>query len=188
MNENDEVREWRDKDVAQLDESYKVLLKMEGRKQLKDGGCKKRPLFFGPNKWANFTKAQKSQKKKQKQQKKGKGKKIKKKMKGTAVEESSEDDIHNNDSKTTGDSYSGSARQMIPVSKIQIVLHEGGGVRQCDENAREIRVEAERLFHIGMNLGITSNEERLGVLERMVELEIRDEVNFELVGGEEEVK
>jgi hypothetical protein len=57
-----------------------------------------------------------------------------------------------------------------------------------NEKLRNIRVEAERLFHIGLNLGITSNEERLGILDRMVDLEMRDERNFESEGGDEVVR
>jgi hypothetical protein len=75
---------------------------------------------------------------------------------------------------------------VIPVSNIQIVLNEGEVSRPIDDKIRTIRVEAERLFHIGLNLGITSNEERIGILDRMIELEVRDEKNFESDGGEEE--
>jgi hypothetical protein len=77
---------------------------------------------------------------------------------------------------------------MIPVSNIQVVLNEGEVNRRYDGNMREIRVEAERLFHIGLNLGITSNEERLDMLDRMVDLEVRDEKNFESDGGDDEVQ
>jgi hypothetical protein len=68
------------------------------------------------------------------------------------------------------------------------VLNEGEMDRLIDDNTRGIRVEAERLFHIGLNLGITSNEERLGILDRMIDLEVRDEKNFVSDGGEEEVR
>jgi hypothetical protein len=68
------------------------------------------------------------------------------------------------------------------------VLNEGEMDRLIDDNTRGIRVEAERLFHIGLNLGITSNEERLGILDRMIDLEVRDEKNFVSDGGEDEVR
>jgi hypothetical protein len=68
------------------------------------------------------------------------------------------------------------------------VLNEGEMDRLIDDNTRGIRVEAERLFHIGLNLGITSNAERLGILNRMIDLEVRDEKNFVSDGGEEEVR
>jgi hypothetical protein len=68
------------------------------------------------------------------------------------------------------------------------VLNEGEMDRLIDDNTRGIRVEAERLFHIGLNLGITSNAERLGILNRMIDLEVRDEKNFVSDGGEDEVR
>jgi hypothetical protein len=43
---------------------------------------------------------------------------------------------------------------------------------------KEFWVEVEWLFHIGLNLGITSNEERLTNLDRMVDFEVRSEMNF----------
>jgi hypothetical protein len=156
------------------------------RKKAKEGGCKKAPLFFGPNKWANFAKAHKTQGGKKK-------KHSKRKMKGggkgrraaNSMEDSQGDDIRNESSETSGDVNTCDARQLIPISKIQIVLNEGEVSRPMDDNLRTIRVEAERLFHIGLNLGITSNEERLDILDRMVDLERRDERFFEEEGGEE---
>jgi hypothetical protein len=98
------------------------------------------------------------------------------------------DEIQNDSSQSTGDSYVHADRNLIPISDIQIVLNEGEVNRHMDEKLRTIRVEAERLFHIGLNLGITSNEERLGILDRMVDLEMRDERNFESEGGDEVVR
>jgi hypothetical protein len=37
-------------------------------------------------------------------------------------------------------------------------------------------------------LGITSNEERLDMLEKMVDLEVRDDKFFESDGGDDEVQ
>ncbi|WJX57419.1 hypothetical protein P8452_42984 [Trifolium repens] len=102
-----------------------------------------------------------------------------------SMEDSQGDDIRNESSETSGDVNTCDARQLIPISKIQIVLNEGEVSRPMDDNLRTIRVEAERLFHIGLNLGITSNEERLDILDRMVDLERRDERFFEEEGGEE---
>jgi hypothetical protein len=75
--------------------------------------------------------------------------------------------------------------RIIPISNIQIVLNEGEVSWPNEGRCRQIRVEAERLFHIGLNLGITSNEERLSTLERMAELEAGDEAKFVADGGDE---
>jgi hypothetical protein len=98
------------------------------------------------------------------------------------------DEIQNDSSQSTGDSYAHADRNLIPISNIQIVLNEGEVNRPMNEKLRNIRVEAERLFHIGLNLGITSNEERLGILDRMVDLEMRDDRNFESEGGDKVVR
>jgi hypothetical protein len=159
-----------------------------GRRKPKEG-CNKLPLFFGPNKWAQYTNAKKihggSKNKKRKGSKK-------KKVKGNAVlGDSQDEEIQNESSETTGENDFGgtTVQQFIPISNIQIVLNEGEECRpQIDDHGRQIRIEAERLFHIGLNLGITSNEERLTTLERMVELEVGDEAKFVEEGGEEEVQ
>ncbi|KAK2399627.1 KNOX meinox protein [Trifolium repens] len=120
-------------------------------------------------------------------EKKKKGKGGKKRKSGVLVtEDNNEDDIHSENSESMGDSCSETARQFIPVTNIQIVLNEGEVNRRGDVDVSRIRLEAERLFHIGLNLGITSNEERLGTLDRMVDLEVGDLKNFEEDGGEEE--
>jgi hypothetical protein len=103
------------------------------------------------------------------------------------LEASHEDEIQNATSESTGESgYGGvTAKRFIPVSNIQIVLNEGEVCRPIEGHSRQIRIEAERLFHIGLNLGITSNEDRLLTLDRMVDLEVGDEEKFEANGGEE---
>jgi hypothetical protein len=188
-----EVRRLKDKEVARLAEFEKRVDKGDCRSKLKDGGCRKLPLFFGPNKWANFTKAQKSQGGRNKKQNKHKNKRKKKGGKSGTKEvcssaEFHDDDIQNESSDMSGNSCCDGPRQLIPVSNIQIVLNEGEVSRPIDDKARIIRVEAERLFHIGLNLGITSNEERIGMLDRMIELEVRDEKNLDSDGREEEVR
>ncbi|WJX33401.1 hypothetical protein P8452_21613 [Trifolium repens] len=76
--ENIEVTRLKDKDVALLAENEKRLENCECRKKSKEGGCKKLPLFFGPNKWANLAKAHKSNggknKKQNRRRRKGEGK------------------------------------------------------------------------------------------------------------------
>jgi hypothetical protein len=188
-NENYEVRVLKDKEVALLAENENENHQIECGKKTKEGGGRKLPLFFGPNKWANLSKAHKLNAGKKKKQKKHKGKGGKKRKTASLVtEDNYEDEIHSENSESMGDSSSGVARQHIPVSSIQIVLNEGEVNRRGDVDVRGIRLEAERLFHIGLNLGITSNEERLGTLDRMVDLEINDVMNFEADGGEEEVR
>jgi hypothetical protein len=189
VEENTEVRILKDMEVALLNEELFLSLQREKLKKGKEGRCNKRPLFFGPNKWAQFANANKSTGSKKKKQKKSKGGNSKKQRKGARSSLASEEDsIRDDDSETSAVSSNGCVQQMIPVSNIQVVLNEGEVNRRYDGNMREIRVEAERLFHIGLNLGITSNEERLDMLDRMVDLEVRDEKNFESDGGDDEVQ
>jgi hypothetical protein len=157
---------------------------LEGKRKSKEG-CKKLPPFFGPNKWAQYTNAKRI--KGGRKSKKNKGAK-KKKVKGAGeLEDSQEDEIQNETSESTGESGCGvsTAKQLIPVSNIQIVLNEGEVCRSNEGHSRQIRIEAERLFHIGLNLGITSNEDRLSTLDRMVDLEVGDEAKFDADGGDE---
>jgi hypothetical protein len=37
-----------------------------------------------------------------------------------------------------------------------------------DEHSKDIKIEAKRLFHIGLYFGVNSNEMRLQMLERLV--------------------
>ncbi|WJX20200.1 hypothetical protein P8452_09784 [Trifolium repens] len=189
IDENTEVTTLKDKDVALLAEAEKRGESIDRIKKSKEGGFKKVPLFFGPNKWANFSKAHKSHGGKNKKQSRRKRKEGGKGRRAAiSVEDSQGDDIQNDCSDTYGDVSTGAARQLLPISNIQIVLNEGQENRPMDDNLINVRVEAERLFHIGLNLGITSNEERLGILDRMVDLERRDERFFEEEGGDEVVR
>jgi hypothetical protein len=45
------------------------------------------------------------------------------------------------------------------------------GNQRCDmePEVSNFRIEAERLFNIGMNLGISSNEDRIALVERLME-------------------
>jgi hypothetical protein len=46
-----------------------------------------------------------------------------------------------------------------------------GGNQRCVSQAEvaNFRIEAERLFNIGMNLGISSNEDRISMVERLID-------------------
>jgi hypothetical protein len=184
IDKNIEVAMLKDKEVALLAEIEKTRENGECRKKPKDGGCKKLPLFFGPNKWENLAKAHKANGGKIKSRREVRRKEWARAT--VSTEDSQGDEIQSSDN--SGDFSVGAATRRIPVSNIQIVLNEGEVNRPLDDNLRTIRVEAERLFHIGLNLGITSNEERLGILDRMVDLEMRDERNFESEGGDEVVR
>jgi hypothetical protein len=184
FDENREVTILKDKEVALLAEIEKTRENGECRKKSKEGGCKKLPLFFGPNKWENLAKAHKANGGKIKSRREVRRKEWARAT--VSTEDSQGDEIQSSDN--SGDFSVGAATRRIPVSNIQIVLNEGEVNRPLDDNLRTIRVEAERLFHIGLNLGITSNEERMGILDRMVDLERRDESYFEAEGGDEVVR
>jgi hypothetical protein len=58
------------------------------------------------------------------------------------------------------------------------------GSMRCDNQVdpNNFRIEAERLFNIGMNLGISSNEDRILMVERLI-----DSKGAEVLVGDEEV-
>jgi hypothetical protein len=51
--------------------------------------------------------------------------------------------------------------------------------------SRAYRIEAERLFNIGANLGATSNEERITMIERLMDMESNDMVREDDLGDDE---
>ncbi|GAU51438.1 hypothetical protein TSUD_413380, partial [Trifolium subterraneum] len=77
-------------------------------------------------------------------------------------------------------------RKHVQVSAIEVVLVEGETNEIRAQENREYRIEAERLFNIGLNLGATSNEERITMVERLMEMEKKD-VDREVDLGEEEM-
>ncbi|GAU23943.1 hypothetical protein TSUD_181320 [Trifolium subterraneum] len=93
------------------------------------------------------------------------------------------DEIEDESSSVVGENCEGNPLQLIPISNLQVVLNEGEVNREEDDHMKEVRLEAERIFNIGMNLGVSINEERLLALDRMVELERRDEKMVDEVRG-----
>jgi hypothetical protein len=62
---------------------------------------------------------------------------------------------------------------------------ESGYNKVYDKNSEMYRMEANRLFNIGANLGCTSNEERITMIERLIDLETKDFGQVVGVGDEE---
>jgi hypothetical protein len=54
-----------------------------------------------------------------------------------------------------------------------------------DKKSEVYRKEADRLFNIGINLGCTSNEERISMIERLIDLESKGNGQEEGLGDEE---
>jgi hypothetical protein len=52
------------------------------------------------------------------------------------------------------------------------------------EENRDFRIEVERLFNIGVNMGCTSNEERVTLIEKLMDLEAKDKVSVVALGDE----
>jgi hypothetical protein len=46
---------------------------------------------------------------------------------------------------------------------------DGNQRRVMEADVTNFRIEAERLFNIGMNLGISSNEDRIALVERLMD-------------------
>jgi hypothetical protein len=63
---------------------------------------------------------------------------------------------------------------------------ESGYNQVYDKNYDTYRLEADQLFNIGVNLGCTSNEERITMIERLIDLETK-EFGQEVGLGDEEV-
>ncbi|MCI43869.1 hypothetical protein A2U01_0065108, partial [Trifolium medium] len=74
----------------------------------------------------------------------------------------------------------------VSVSRLEVVLVEGESNIVRDQESRAYRIEAERLFNIGINMGATTNEERISMIERLMDLEEK-EVNFAVDLGDDEV-
>jgi hypothetical protein len=99
--------------------------------------------------------------------------------------EEQEDSI-SNDSQELNGNLRGGKRSVVPISSLQIVLTEGESNRVHDVESEAYRIEAERLFNIGLNLGCSTNEERIVMIDRLIDLE---EKEGEVVGvsGDDEV-
>ncbi|GAU39363.1 hypothetical protein TSUD_56900 [Trifolium subterraneum] len=71
-----------------------------------------------------------------------------------------------------------SNHHMVPISALAVVLIEGEENGVNDATSRQYRVEAERLFNIGLNMGVTTNTDRVSMLERLIDAEKKeDETN-----------
>jgi hypothetical protein len=70
-------------------------------------------------------------------------------------------------------------RTFVPVAALEIVLTEGEPNLMFDEANRHYRIEAERLFNIGLNMGATTNAERIAMVDRLIDLEAKEVENIE---------
>ncbi|MCH83010.1 reverse transcriptase, partial [Trifolium medium] len=105
----------------------------------------------------------------------GRGKKGKRKKKGKTENkyevEGSNDSISNDSTELEGVV---GCQKSIQVSAIKVVLVEGESNVVCDLENRAYRIEAERLFNIGLNMGATSIVERISMVERLMDMEAND--------------
>jgi hypothetical protein len=76
----------------------------------------------------------------------------------TALEKGDQEESISNGSQDLYGSFAGGNRNLVPISSLQVVLMEGESNRIHDAESTAYRVEAERLFNIGVNLGCTTNE------------------------------
>jgi hypothetical protein len=110
-----------------------------------------------------------------------KGKKAKKKKsKGHCMNSTVEEYDHINDDSVLLGSLQGPMRSnFVPVAALEVVLTEGESNLVVDEENRRFRIEAERLFNIGLNLGATTNAERIEIVERLLDMEAKEVENIE---------
>jgi hypothetical protein len=62
---------------------------------------------------------------------------------------------------------------------------EGESNRIHDAESTSYCVEAERLFTIWVNLGCTTNEERITMIERLIDLEEKEGILVEELGDDD---
>jgi hypothetical protein len=119
------------------------------------------------------------------QQKKKNGRKNKKKKKNENVQilEARDDDISDDSSQVVLDESS-KQNKMVPISALEVMLVEGESNQLNDEQCRQYRQQAERLFNIGINMGVTTNSERITMVEKLMDLEGKEVDAME--GWEEE--
>jgi hypothetical protein len=139
----------------------------------------RKKLTVGLTKFERFAQAVRGKKGTRRGRKKGR------KFVSEMRNEDQEDSI-SNDSQELDGNLRGGKRRVVPISSLQIVLTEGESNRIHDVESEAYRLEAERLFNIGLNLGCSTNEERIVMIERLIDLE---EKEGEVVGvsGDDEV-
>jgi hypothetical protein len=135
--------------------------------------------FVGLTKCERFVQAVRGSKGKRRGRKKGR------KFVSDMRNEEQEDSI-SNDSQELNGNLRGGKRSVVPISSLQIVLTEGESNRIHDVESVAYRIEAERLFNIGLNLGCSTNEERIVMIERLIDLEEK-EGEVVVVSGDDEV-
>ncbi|MCI04131.1 hypothetical protein A2U01_0025175 [Trifolium medium] len=59
---------------------------------------------------------------------------------------------------------------MIPITSLQVVINEGMVEKEVDDHATEVRIEAERLFHIGLGGRVKRRKVRELVRRERVDL------------------
>jgi hypothetical protein len=114
--------------------------------------------------------------------KKGKKKKSKASHKISVAEA---DDPISEDSAYSDSLHRPSGKNFVPVASLEVVLTEGESNLVRDEANKRYQIEAERLFNIGLNLGATTNSERIEMVERLLDMEVKEVENNEEFEGEE---
>jgi hypothetical protein len=104
----------------------------------------------------------------------------------SVVRNSELEDFISNESQDLASNLVGGNRRMVPISSLHVVLTEGESNRIHDVGSTAYRIEAERLFNTGVNLGCTTNEERISMIDRLIDLEEKED-NVVEVFGEDEV-
>ncbi|GAU45815.1 hypothetical protein TSUD_115030 [Trifolium subterraneum] len=115
--------------------------------------------------------------------KKGRKKKTKPRIENPQFGDDREEDIPDESSQVELVS-SNVNNKMVPISALEVMLIEGESNELNNEQYKQHRVQAERLFNIGINMGVTTNSERITMVEKLMDLE-ENEVDA-IEGWEEE--
>jgi hypothetical protein len=141
----------------------------ESRPACKEVVVRKKPTvdFVGLPKCERFAQAVRGRKGTRRGRKKGR------KFVSDMRNDDLEDSISNDSQELIGNLRGGN-RSVVPISSLQIVLTEGESNRLHEGESEAYRIEAERLFNIGLNLGCSTNEERIVMIERLIDLEEKE--------------
>jgi hypothetical protein len=102
----------------------------------------------------------------------------------TLGNEEQEESVSNDSQDLIGSCVGGNS-SIVPISSLQVVLVEGESNRIHDVESVAYRLEAGRLFNIGANLGCLTNEERITMIERLINLEEKEGKVVEVLGDSE---
>ncbi|MCH91139.1 hypothetical protein A2U01_0012064, partial [Trifolium medium] len=109
------------------------------------------------------------------------------KFRGTRDNHASKSNSNSTDPiQSVSDNSEGALSSRIPndsilISALRVCLVQGQPLPNYNEETVAYRLEAERLFNIGINLGVSSNEDKRLMIERLIDMEKNDVLPAEVL-------